>query len=199
MANPRPTPIPMIFGQRETDPPFQCSIHCLHWKGRERANSSPTPKPTIFGHPWTRHRGKPAGYSRGRRMSVTIEKLIEEMPVDRKFAGTETGTETESTGDCWRSRTKREHVVRAFATSARPCHKLSRGTVCRWSLSIRSRKPVPAPPRQAVAGCWGTTPRPPFPRLGRLTPHSVAQPPTIGRAAAARERPKRQLNRRTAS
>ena len=44
------------------------------------ANPCPTPKPENLRPPWpTGTSGNPAGYSRGRRISDAIERLIEEM------------------------------------------------------------------------------------------------------------------------
>jgi len=49
-------------------------------KGPQMANPRPTPKPGNLGPPWTlpARRDNPAGYSRGRRISDAIERLIEE-------------------------------------------------------------------------------------------------------------------------
>ena len=51
------------------------------------ANPRPTPKPENLRPPWPPGTsGNPAGYSRGRRISDAIERLIEEMALDREFA-----------------------------------------------------------------------------------------------------------------
>ena len=43
----------------------------------------------IFGPPWPPGtRGNPAGYSRGRRISDAIERLTEEMALNREFGST---------------------------------------------------------------------------------------------------------------
>ena len=53
------------------------------------ANPRPTPKPENLRPPWPPGTsGNPAGYSRGRRISDTIERLIEEMALDREFGAT---------------------------------------------------------------------------------------------------------------
>ena len=50
------------------------------------ANPHPTPKPENLHPPWPPGTsGNPAGYSRGRRISDAIERLIEEMALDREF------------------------------------------------------------------------------------------------------------------
>ena len=55
----------------------------------EMANPRPTPKPLIFGPPWPPGtRGNPAGYSRGRRISDAIDRLTEEMALNREFGST---------------------------------------------------------------------------------------------------------------
>ena len=49
------------------------------------ANPRPTPKPENLRPPWPPGTsGNPAGYSRGRRISDAIERLIEEMALDRE-------------------------------------------------------------------------------------------------------------------
>ncbi len=57
------------------------------------ATPRPTPKPENFGLPWPlpARRDNPAGYSRGRRISDAIERLIEEMALDREFGATAGG------------------------------------------------------------------------------------------------------------
>ena len=58
-------------------------------KGPQMANPRPTPKPENLRPPWPPGtRGNPAGYSRGRRISDAIERLIEEMALDREFGAT---------------------------------------------------------------------------------------------------------------
>src|SRR5271157_6100321 len=58
-------------------------------KGPQMANPRPTPKPGNLGPPWPPGTsGNPAGYSRGRRISDAIERLIEEMAPDREFGAT---------------------------------------------------------------------------------------------------------------
>ena len=53
------------------------------------ANPHPTPKPENLHPPWPPGTsGNPAGYSRGRRISDAIERLIEEMALDREFGAT---------------------------------------------------------------------------------------------------------------
>ena len=53
------------------------------------ANPRPTPKPENLRPPWPPGTsGNPAGYSRGRRISDAIERLIEEMALDREFGAT---------------------------------------------------------------------------------------------------------------
>ncbi len=53
------------------------------------ANPRPTPKPENLHPPWPPGTsGNPAGYSRGRRISDAIERLIEEMALDREFGAT---------------------------------------------------------------------------------------------------------------
>ena len=53
------------------------------------ANPRPTPKPENLRSPWPPGTsGNPAGYSRGRRISDAIERLIEEMALDREFGAT---------------------------------------------------------------------------------------------------------------
>ena len=53
------------------------------------ANPRPTPKPENLHRPWPPGTsGNPAGYSRGRRISDAIERLIEEMALDREFGAT---------------------------------------------------------------------------------------------------------------
>ena len=53
------------------------------------ANPRPTPKPENLRPPWPPGTsGNPAGYSRGRRISDVIERLIEEMALDREFGAT---------------------------------------------------------------------------------------------------------------
>ena len=53
------------------------------------ANPHPTPKPENLRPPWPPGTsGNPAGYSRGRRISDAIERLIEEMALDREFGAT---------------------------------------------------------------------------------------------------------------
>ena len=53
------------------------------------ANPRPTPKPENLRPPWPPGTGgNPAGYSRGRRISDAIERLIEEMALDREFGTT---------------------------------------------------------------------------------------------------------------
>ena len=53
------------------------------------ANPRPTPKPENLHPPWPPGTsGNPAGYSRGRRISDAIERLIEEMALDREFGST---------------------------------------------------------------------------------------------------------------
>src|SRR5271166_5316109 len=53
------------------------------------ANPHPTPKPENLRRPWPPGTsGNPAGYSRGRRISDAIERLIEEMALDREFGAT---------------------------------------------------------------------------------------------------------------
>ena len=53
------------------------------------ANPRPTPKPENLRPPWpTGTSGNPAGYSRGRQISDAIERLIEEMALDREFGAT---------------------------------------------------------------------------------------------------------------
>ena len=43
----------------------------------------------IFGPPWPPGtRGNPAGYSRGRRISDAIDRLTEEMALNREFGST---------------------------------------------------------------------------------------------------------------
>ena len=55
-------------------------------KGPQMANPRPTPKPENLRPPWPPGTsGNPAGYSRGRRISDAIERLIEEMALDREF------------------------------------------------------------------------------------------------------------------
>src|SRR5271167_4535731 len=57
-------------------------------KGPQMASPHPTPKPENP-RPWPPGtRGNPAGYSRGRRISDAIERLIEEMALDREFGAT---------------------------------------------------------------------------------------------------------------
>jgi hypothetical protein len=54
------------------------------------ANPRPTPKPENLRPPWPPGTsGNPAGYSRGRRVSDTIERLIDEKALDRDFGATE--------------------------------------------------------------------------------------------------------------
>ena len=58
-------------------------------KGPQMANPRPTPKPENLRPPWPPGTsGNPAGYSRGRRISDAIERLIEEMALDREFGST---------------------------------------------------------------------------------------------------------------
>ena len=58
-------------------------------KGPQMANPRPTPKPENLRPPWPPGTsGNPAGYSRGRRISDAIERLIEEMALDREFGAT---------------------------------------------------------------------------------------------------------------
>ncbi len=58
-------------------------------KGPQMANPRPTPKPGNLGPPWPPGTsGNPAGYSRGRRISDAIERLIEGMAPDREFGAT---------------------------------------------------------------------------------------------------------------
>ena len=53
------------------------------------ANPRPTPKPENLHPPWPPGTsGNPAGYSRGRRIGDAIERLIEEMALDREFGAT---------------------------------------------------------------------------------------------------------------
>ena len=53
------------------------------------ANPRPTPKPENLRPPWPPGTsGNPAGYSCGRRNSDAIERLIEEMALDREFGAT---------------------------------------------------------------------------------------------------------------
>ena len=53
------------------------------------ANPRPTPKPENLRPPWPPGTsGNAAGYSRGRRISDAIERLIEEMALDREFGAT---------------------------------------------------------------------------------------------------------------
>ena len=53
------------------------------------ANPHPTPKPENLRRPWPPGTsGNPAGHSRGRRISDAIERLIEEMALDREFGAT---------------------------------------------------------------------------------------------------------------
>ena len=55
-------------------------------KGPQMANARPTPKPENLRPPWPPGTsGNPAGYSRGRRISDAIERLIEDMALDREF------------------------------------------------------------------------------------------------------------------
>ena len=50
------------------------------------ANPRPTPKPENLHPPWPPGTsGNPASYSRDRRISDAIERLIEEMALDREF------------------------------------------------------------------------------------------------------------------
>src|SRR5271166_5834584 len=61
-------------------------------KGPQMANPRPTPKPENLHPPWPPGTsGNPAGYSRGRRISDAIERLIEEMALDREFGATAIG------------------------------------------------------------------------------------------------------------
>jgi hypothetical protein len=63
-------------------------------KGPRMANPRPTPKPGNLGPPWPPGTsGNPAGYSRGRRISDAIERLIEEMAPVREFGATARGLE----------------------------------------------------------------------------------------------------------
>ena len=58
-------------------------------RGPQMANPHPTPKPENLHPPWPPGTsGNPAGYSRGRRISDAIERLIEEMALDREFGAT---------------------------------------------------------------------------------------------------------------
>ena len=58
-------------------------------KGTQMANPHPTPRLENLRPPWTAGTsGNPAGYSRGRRISDAIERLIEEMALDREFGAT---------------------------------------------------------------------------------------------------------------
>ena len=58
-------------------------------KGPQMANPRPTPKPENLRPPWPPGTsGNPAGYSRGRRISDAIERIIEEMALDREFGAT---------------------------------------------------------------------------------------------------------------
>src|SRR5208283_4611381 len=58
-------------------------------KGPQMANPRPTPKPENLRPPWPPGTsGNPAGYSRGRRIRDAIERLIEEMALDREFGAT---------------------------------------------------------------------------------------------------------------
>ena len=58
-------------------------------KGPQMANPRPTPKPENLHPPWPPGTsGNAAGYSRGRRISDAIERLIEEMALDREFGAT---------------------------------------------------------------------------------------------------------------
>ncbi len=51
--------------------------------------ANPTPKPENLRPPWPPGTsGNPAGYSRGRRISDAIVKLIEEMALDRESGAT---------------------------------------------------------------------------------------------------------------
>jgi len=53
------------------------------------ANPRPTPKPENLRPPWPPGTsGNPAGYSRGRRVSDTVERLIDEKALDRDFGAT---------------------------------------------------------------------------------------------------------------
>ena len=64
--------------------------HLVHYyQGSQMANPHPTPKLENLRPPWTPGTsGNPAGYSRGRRISDTIERQIEEMALDREFGAT---------------------------------------------------------------------------------------------------------------
>ncbi len=58
-------------------------------KGPQMANPRPTPKPENLRPPWPPGTsGNPAGYSRGRRVSDTIKRLIDEKALDRDFGAT---------------------------------------------------------------------------------------------------------------
>ena len=58
-------------------------------RGPKMANPRPTPKPENLRPPWPPGTsGNPAGYSRGRRISDAIERLIEEMALGPDVWGT---------------------------------------------------------------------------------------------------------------
>ena len=82
------------------------------------ANPRPTPKPENLRPPWpSGTSGNPAGYSRGRRISDAIERLIEEMALDREFGATAIAM--------LGARSDRFRIFSAQAKGAFQCHEIS--------------------------------------------------------------------------